>query len=402
MPSPTFDHVDFIASDEIQQWIQKNQHVDVNKLLLSKPVFSEVSNQVLALQLQALQKAKTKLPTWAQTMGIVWPHVNNLAQSSSEATAMFKASLPKAKKIIDLTGGFGVDSWAFFKAGMQVAYLEKDPDLVALANNNFRHLNTDIQIIESDALQLQFNTFNDVDWVYADPLRRDDSGSRNYKPEDSLPNPAWVAEQALAAGKSVLIKLSPMASLPKLVEDFPNLSALYAVSLQHELKEILVICRPDYTEPPVFHAVQLLSQQETKQLSGTATQMLNRAKISLPLAYVFLPDASVLKTGLTDVLANEIGYAKLHHFSHVLTGEKPALNMPGRCFKLKEILPAEAKEIKKSIPDLKATLLLRDINISLEQIRKKTGLREGGEEMVLATSIHKNQWSLFWLESMGD
>jgi len=193
-----------------------------------------------------------------------------------------------------------------------------------------------------------------------------------------------------------------MASIPKLVEALPHVSDLYAVSLQHELKEILVVCRPVFADTPIFHAVQLLHQFEPRQIYGTSDQALTRANISPPLEYIFLPDASVLKTGLTDLLAHDMGYSKLHHFSHVLTGNKLIENKPGRCFKLKAVLPSEAKKIKAIIPEGKATLLLRDVLATQEQIRKKTGLREGGEQIVLATSIQKSEGILLWLEPLSN
>jgi hypothetical protein len=64
-------------------------------------------------QVHSLQKAKTKLPSWASTEKIIWPAPLSVEQASSEITARFKASLVRGKSIVDLTGGMGVDC-AFF------------------------------------------------------------------------------------------------------------------------------------------------------------------------------------------------------------------------------------------------------------------------------------------------
>lgn len=385
-----------LASNNVQEWLPNNLYLDLGKLLLGKPIFPKLSNQLLAMQLQSMLKAKSKLPTWFETKGIVWPHPTNLSQSSSEATALFKAGLVDAATIADITGGFGVDSWAFAKRGLQTIYVEKEANLALLAGHNFNQLKADIQVLEGDILQ-QFDKINQqVEWLYADPLRREDSGERHYQPEHTIPNPVWVVKKALDAGKPVMIKLSPMASLPQLLTLFPCLSDVYAVSHQHELKETLIVCKPGHNKKPALKAIQLLGNQQINMLETSETSG-QSALIGTADKYLFLPDVSVLKLELTNQLANLLNYNKLHSYSHVLTGSTVVAGFPGRCFRIKAILPPNSKAIKQAIPGGKATIMIRDLHLRLEQVLQKTGLKEGGSELLLATSLSSKEWALISL-----
>ena len=75
------------------------------------------------------QRMARKLPTWAQTDGILPPSSLALEQCSSETTAQFKASLVSGGRLVDLTGGYGVDCCLMSRRFHHTDYVERQPDL---------------------------------------------------------------------------------------------------------------------------------------------------------------------------------------------------------------------------------------------------------------------------------
>ena len=102
------------------------------------------------------RKVARKLPEWAAVDAarraagldpLEFPTALSLEQCSSSATAAYKAFLAGQaaaaqliQLIIDLTGGLGVDSWAMSRVAERVVYFERDAELAAAAERNFRRL----------------------------------------------------------------------------------------------------------------------------------------------------------------------------------------------------------------------------------------------------------------------
>src|SRR5690606_32687147 len=91
----------------------------------------------LAAQLDGRQRILAKIPLWAESPGIYFPAKLNLEQCSSEKTALFKCSLINSgTRLIDVTSGFGVDSFYFSTRADQVVSCELNPDLAAISSHN--------------------------------------------------------------------------------------------------------------------------------------------------------------------------------------------------------------------------------------------------------------------------
>lgn len=104
-----------ILGKAVQAYINSHLNADVSKIVLSKSPFPEVSSAELANQIAAKKKAEKKLPTWFNTKEVYYPTMLSIEQTSSEDTAKYKSNLAKGKRLIDITAGFGVDSYYFSK-----------------------------------------------------------------------------------------------------------------------------------------------------------------------------------------------------------------------------------------------------------------------------------------------
>ena len=112
-----------------QSFINENINSDPASLLFRKNQDTSVDIKLLVEQIEARKKSEKKLPTWFNTQKIYYPNKINIEQTSSEITAQYKSELISGKSIIDLTGGFGVDSYYFSKRFKKVVHCEINEDL---------------------------------------------------------------------------------------------------------------------------------------------------------------------------------------------------------------------------------------------------------------------------------
>ena len=81
---------------------------------------------VAATQIEGWQTACIKNPAWAATDGIIYPPRISMEQCSSEATALYKASLAEGDSFTDLTGGFGIDCSYMARNFSKATYIERN------------------------------------------------------------------------------------------------------------------------------------------------------------------------------------------------------------------------------------------------------------------------------------
>ena len=116
--------------------INKNKSLPEIALQLSKTDFDKA--YILA-QINGIQKAKKKLPQFYNTPNIIYPSKRSMEQCSSEKTGIFKSQLFRhsgldpESSLIDLTGGFGIDSFYFSKTVQKVTHIEQNGELSEIA-----------------------------------------------------------------------------------------------------------------------------------------------------------------------------------------------------------------------------------------------------------------------------
>ena len=102
-----------LLQPEVQEFINNNLKTDLPQLILRGSDFPQISIQEIATQIETKRKAEKKIPLWFSTENIIYPKSLNLEQTSSQITATYKAEQIEGKSLIDLTGGFGIDSFFF-------------------------------------------------------------------------------------------------------------------------------------------------------------------------------------------------------------------------------------------------------------------------------------------------
>ena len=372
----------FSATD--QAFIQAHLTADVNQLLLKHGR----EKQPLIAQIEARQKARHKLPTWVAQPDSVFPVGVSVEQSSSEATAQYKANLVSGKLLIDLTGGMGVDSSFFATRFERVIYAEQNEQLVAQAQHNFAVLGIEnITCICANSIDFLQQFSQKVDCIYADPARRVAQASsvkRVYALADCEPDILKHLPLLLEKSEQILLKTSPLLDIKQTLQELKNVQAVHAVAVENEVKELLFVLNNQPNETLFVHATNLPHQFFSHDF---AQESVLTASFSDPLRYVYEPNAAILKTGAFKSVATQFGLHKIAPNSHLYTSNELITDFPGRIFALQAIVKADAKALSPFLPDCKANLTLRNFPATTNELRKKLRLKDGGNVYLLATTL---------------
>ena len=374
-----------ILSKDVQQFINDNLNIDIHKILLSKLRFPEVSSRELVEQIESKLKAITKLPTWFNTDNIYYPNKLNLSQTSSEITANYKATLVHGTSIIDLTAGFGVDSFAFSKKMKHVVHIDKNEDLSKIAQHNFKQLNAaNIECIASDGLKFLKKTNNPIDWIYIDPSRRDKDNKKVYYLSDCEPNVVSNMDLLLAKASNLLIKTGPLLDLKSGLKELIHVKEIHIVAINNDVKEILWLIEKDYKEEPLIKTLNYKAKTLQEFQFHLSEEQITDAQYSKPLNYVYEPNAAILKSGAFKTIAKNYNLFKIHANSHLYTS-KELIPFPGRIFEVKGVYDYSKKLLKKE-GLIKANITTRNFPDSVLKIRKKLGIKDGGEIYLFCTT----------------
>ncbi|MGY5351790.1 class I SAM-dependent methyltransferase [Wenyingzhuangia sp. IMCC45533] len=373
---------------EVQQFIQNHLNTDITQLILKGSPFNELSTTEIVGQIEAKKKCIQKLPLWFDSPNIYYPNKLNIEQTSSQATALYKANLMSGNSIIDITGGFGVDCWAFAQKFNKVTHCEINPSLSEIVKHNFHHLDIlNINYHKGDGIEYIVNGDKIYDWIYVDPSRRNDLKGKVFLLKDCLPNIPEHLDALLEKSKRILIKNSPLIDLTSCIKELNYVKNIYVVALKNEVKEVLIAVENKYVGNIGITAVNVDKQTTSFDFIYQKEYQYN---LSEPLTYLYEPNASILKAGGFHALCRQFDVQKLHANSHLYTSQS-LIDFPGRKFKIMDVLNYNKKQILKKLPLKKANITTRNFKESVATIRKKTGIKDGGDTYLFFTTNPKNE-----------
>ena len=377
-----------ILLEESQQFIKIHLYDDLTKLILKGSPISGVSIQELANQIVVKNKSVKKLPTWFSKEKIYYPEKISIEQTSSEITANYKSKLVSGKKLIDLTGGFGVDSFYFSKQVSEVIHCEIDNDLSTIVAYNYQQLNVkNITTISNDGIEYLQKTTDFFDWIYIDPSRRNDHKEKVFLLKDCLPDVPKQLDFLLTKTNQILIKVSPILDITSTIKELKFVSEIHIVAVQNEVKELLFLVNKNVAKEIKIITINILSDKNQQ------FEFYSNSKITvnyeMPLSYLYEPNAAILKSGAFHQIAAEFNLFKLHKHSHLYTSNS-LIDFPGRRFKIEQVLKYDKKLLKKMIPEKKANITIRNFPKTVAQIRKETSLKDGGKSYLFFTTDMKN------------
>ncbi|HJG41417.1 RsmD family RNA methyltransferase [Bifidobacterium saeculare] len=473
-------------SQQTREFIRNHRTDDVRDLALHAKRTPDLDLPWALDQIAGWQTARSKLPRWADTDGIIYPPHLSMEQCSSEPTARYKAELaarlmasdgapaqsdatahaqseqsdeptvpttttdtaapaPRRGRLIDLTGGFGVDFSTMARDFAQAVYVERQPDLCAIARHNLDLLGLgDAQVVNADAASF-LATAEDADIIVIDPARRDEHGGRTFAIADCTPDILGMLDLLTAKAGHVLVKLSPMLDWHKAVEDCRGtVREVHIVAVANECKELLLVLRGQPDAVPVedvtvtVHCVNITARgterftvmadaagvhavgtarhpddaatcaanAESVNANAVCTDSTdgepvaeggptgnavgnpgNHADDGLPFRYLYEPNAAMMKAGCFAALSSAFGVPQLATNSHLFVSDTPVEGFPGRAFRVATVMTMGKKDLKRGLSGLThANIATRNFPMSVSQLRGRLKLQDGGDAYLFATT----------------
>ncbi|MDL5048580.1 hypothetical protein QQ054_21430 [Oscillatoria amoena NRMC-F 0135] len=376
----------------IQQFIRSHEGDDLRELVLRTRPVNGIPAAVIANQINCRRKAREKLPLWYSMNGIIYPPAVNLEQSSSETTARYKTeilhhALRKKNPVdsgVDLTAGFGVDS--FFLSGLtrKFHHVEPDADLLEIAQFNHNLLGkTSIHYHQQSADEFLSAAIVPFDFIYIDPSRRNSANKKLFRLRDCEPDVVRLLPALITKADVVLIKTSPLLDIQRGVRELASVSDVFVISVENECKEVLFLCRKNVADEPLIHAIKLNGSVE-KFVFKFSEEKQVASDFSKPQAYIYEPNACFLKSGAFKLVGSTFHLAKLHRNTHLYTSDVLHSDFPGRIFSVKSYVVA--KNAHRFFPSGKANVITRNYPLTAEALKKKLKLKDGGEDYLIAAT----------------
>lgn len=347
------------------------------------------------------QRFLSKVPEWEGVLArLQLPARLNVEQCSSSAAARYKAEVaarilqePGSGKvegrIADLTGGLGVDAWAFSAVASEVLYNEMDAALCEAVRHNFGLLG--VQNVVFRSAEVRPGTVREIlggfrpSLLYLDPARRSGTGRKVFLLEDCSPDLVTLQDELLEVCPHLLVKLSPMADITLLLRRLSGVSEVHVVSVDGECKELLL---------------RLEASGDTS-FKLTVTELHDGKAFSIPFpgedrdahcpgleegslregCWLFEPGAALMKSGCHAAACRRAGLRKLAPSTHlyVAGGPVPELAPFGRFRRILEVLPLDKRTMAdagRRYPSAEVTA--RNIPMTSDELRRRLSLRPGG------------------------
>ena len=383
-----------------QTWDFIRQHAadDVRKLALQGTKDAAVDLSMALQQIAGRQTALKKLPSWAAVERVLYPPHLNMEQCSSEQTARYKARLAgSGDTYVDLTGGLGVDFYWMSQGFKQRYYVERNAELCELVEHNFRTLGHSCSVCCCDTATY-LPTVPHADVVFLDPARRNEHGGRTYDIKDCTPNILELLPLLMEKADKVILKLSPMLDWRKAVDDLQYVREVHIVSVDNECKELLLVL--EQTERPL--RLVCVNNNQIFEVSSHSSPLTSHPSPLTSEQFLYEPNASIMKAGCFAALMQQYPIRQVSANSHLFLSSVEIEDFPGRRFQICAISSTNKQTLKETLAGVsRANITVRNFPMSVEQLRKKLHLKDGGDTYIFATTEADGAHSLYICRKIG-
>ena len=385
-----------VVSD-LSSLLSQHQHNDVQQLALQRNRFPQLSDadfRFFLQQIEGKQRTRDKLPILNHLPDWWFPVRLSCEQCSSEATAGYKAKIypSDCHTLIDLTAGYGVDTFFMSENAREAHYVERNAELCAIAEHNFSLYRPKIRVHNTTAEEFlsslpisnsQYPIANNPypisnTLIYLDPARRSQSGGKVFRIEDCEPNVIELLPTLCQHASHIMIKFSPMLDITAALRVLGRDWDTHIVAVNNEVKEVLFL-----TGTGVMHAVNIRGMQTDRFFFSPENEQQAKLTIAADIhQYIYEPNAAIIKAGAYRLVGERYELQKLDTNTHLYTSDSFISGFPGRVW---EVIEAEVKDPKKQL-DTKAkySILSRNYPLSPDDIRKKYKLKDGDDRYLLA------------------
>lgn len=381
---------------EFQSFVQDHLQEDPALLLFKYQGKTAFDLKGAIQQISARQKARKKLPSWSRNPQLIFPASISLEQSSSEETAKFKSKGITGEKMLDLTGGFGVDCYYLGKGFREVVYCERQEELAQLASHNFEILKPDkFNVIHGDGIKFLSKTEEKFDLIYLDPARRGKGNQKLYRLADCEPDVISAWDLLTRKADQILIKASPMLDINQAIADLPELQKIQVIAVKNEVKELVLHWKKDISAQDLEIEAITTGDKISRYVFKPKEESEATSLLGEPENYLIEPYTSILKAGAFKSFGKRFGFKKLDANSHLYTSDTLPENLPARVFRIVEEVIPNKKEMKRRFPLGKVNVITRNYAIGAEPLKKKLGLKDGGEDFLIGTKTQLG-FKIYW------
>jgi hypothetical protein len=297
--------------------------------------------------------------------------------------------------LIDLTTGFGIDAYFLSKNFEKCILVEQNAELSQLVSHNFSVLGiTNCEFMGGKSAEVFLKNFQEMaDVIYIDPARRDNKGGKVVRMEDCEPNVVEMMPLLLSKSNQILIKTSPLLDISLAINSLKNCKKIYVIAIENECKELLFHIEKGYDGVLEIETVNISTKNEVFVFDYEKEKTLN-VPFSMPLKYIYEPNAAIMKSGAFKTIADVFNIYKLHKNTHLYTSETLISNFPGRVFEVLDLIKSDKKLLQNIIPNLKANLSIRNYPSSVQELKKKLQIKDGGDYYVFGTTLMNEKASL--------
>jgi 16S rRNA G966 N2-methylase RsmD len=340
---------------------------DSGQFVLSHPEIPLHTRHFLAEQIEAWSKGYKKHPDMVAS-GCVFT-LKALEQSTSQKLARLKSTLlwnelglhhttVQTVKVVDLTGGLGAETIAYAQMGAQVDYVDTSQKLCEMMHYNARklHIASQIHIHHCSAEAFLQNADHDYDLMLVDPDRRA-SGVRSLHTDTFSPDVYSLERQILSLARYMVVKHSPMTDITFIKKRFNSLVHIGCLSVSNDVKEVMSV-----HASPINKSFDVMSKPSTFAIAMDASgsyffyesnqqEQVEGEQVSQAETYIYEPDKSLVKSGLSDGYFYGKGMKKIKGSAYFTSHVKEETLM-GRGLQVLYQAPFNKKTIKSQLAQL--------------------------------------------------
>ena len=385
-----------------QEFIQQYRDKDVRELALQGARFPQIDLPYALDQIAGWQTARKKIPSWTTIEGITFPPRLSMEQCSSEQTAMYKAALAKrllmkhegTHRLVDLTGGFGVDFSFLSPVFDEAVYVEQQEHLCKIVQENTKVLGLHQSCIIHDDGIAYLHQMQHADIIYLDPARRDAHGARTFALQDCTPNILEIKDELLKKARWVIVKLSPMLDWHRAVSELPSVREVHVVSVGNECKELLLVMEGKESEQKEA-PMTICCVNDEQVFTCNMDQINEGVRIAERIEkdmYLYEPNASIMKVGCFGACAELYDVKAIARNSHLFVSDALIPHFPGRIFHITAVTSMNKRELKEALQGIKkANVAVRNFPLKADELRKKLKLSDGGDIYLFGTTTEQDK-----------
>jgi hypothetical protein len=220
--------------------------------------------------------------------------------------------------------------------------------------------------------------------IYLDPARRDHNKNKVFLLEDLSPDILQIKDRLLTTADQVVVKLSPLIDLKYLVSVLPGIFRIEIIAVKNDVKEAVIFLSNEKRKEIMVNCINLESGDSSFTFTFDEEEN-TQAVYSEPEKFIYIPNNSILKAGIFNLVSERFGLKKLHPNTHLYTSDQKINDFPGRVLEMESV---ESKQIKKKE---QFNIISKNYPLKPEDIKKKYGIKDGGEGYLIFTQSKKGK-----------